>query len=328
MLNNVFLFTGEEQFLLDKELFRRKENFVLKYGQDSVFPFDVENFDLGILKQAIYGGGLFVTKKMVVLNGIPLDATAKLSQEKKIPIETFLDDFLRREGKIPEETLLVFVSPKPDKRLKLFKFLERNTTVKEFKQYKERELKEFIISQLSGIYIPNDVVEYFLIKVGADLYRLRFECEKLKIRCEAHTLTQIDQALIDKVVFGMVETDAFTLLENIFTHKKTSVEIIDKVKADGEDRNKFAGMLYRSLKLSLFIVDLYQSGVTNAAELASRLWAGPWQISKSLKAIGHLQSVYDDMKVFYRGLVELDYGIKTGKYPDSYFWLGIKRMLK
>ncbi|MEI8090959.1 MAG: hypothetical protein WCG98_01600 [bacterium] len=267
----MFLFTGEEQFLLDKELFRRKENFVLKYGQDSVFPFDVENFDLGILKQAIYGGGLFVTKKMVVLNGIPLDATAKLSQEKKIPIETFLDDFLRREGKIPEETLLVFVSPKPDKRLKLFKFLERNTTVKEFKQYKERELKEFIISQLSGIYIPNDVVEYFLIKVGADLYRLRFECEKLKIRCEAHTLTQIDQALIDKVVFGMVETDAFTLLENIFTHKKTSVEIIDKVKADGEDRNKFAGMLYRSLKLSLFIVDLYQSGVTNAAELASRL---------------------------------------------------------
>jgi hypothetical protein len=34
------------------------------------------------------------------------------------------------------------------------------------------------------------------------------------------------------------------------------------------------------------------------------------------------------MKQFFRGLVELDWGIKTWKYPDTYFWLGIKQLLR
>jgi len=76
-----------------------------------------------------------------------------------------MDDLIAKEGKIPEETLLVFVSNKPDKRTRFYKFLERNAVVKEFKQYKEHELKDFVISQLPGIYIPSEVVEYLLIKV-------------------------------------------------------------------------------------------------------------------------------------------------------------------
>jgi len=46
---------------------------VLKFGQESIFAFDFENLDMGMVKQAIYGGGLFVTKKMVILSGIPYE---------------------------------------------------------------------------------------------------------------------------------------------------------------------------------------------------------------------------------------------------------------
>lgn len=123
------------------------------------------------------------------------------SKEQQDYVEKFADDLMAKEGKIPEESMLVFVSSKPDKRLKLYKFLERNAMVKSYDQYKEAQLKDFVISQLPGIYIPNDVVEYFLFKVGADLYRLRFECEKLKTRCEVKQIKTVDQLLIDKVVF-------------------------------------------------------------------------------------------------------------------------------
>jgi DNA polymerase III delta subunit len=205
----------------------------------------------------------------------------------------------------------VFVSAKPDKRTKFYKFLERNAVVKEFKQYKDNELKDFVISQLPGIFIPSDVIEYFLIKVGTDLYRIWFECEKLKIRCEEKKVTKIDQALIDKIVFGQVETNAFTLLDNLLSHKKKSIQIIEKIQENGDDRNLFAGMLYRSLKLSLFLVDLYQGGVKDSKEMASIMSANPWQISKSLKNIAYLQSVNEEMKTLYRGVMDLDWGIKS-----------------
>jgi hypothetical protein len=52
---------------------RRKEGFSQKFGSESIFSFDFENLDVAMVKQAIYGGGLFVTKKMVLLHGVPYE---------------------------------------------------------------------------------------------------------------------------------------------------------------------------------------------------------------------------------------------------------------
>ena len=328
MLSNIILFTWEERFLLDKELLRRKEGFAQKFGSESIFSFDFENLDIAMIKQAIYGGGLFVTKKMIIIQGIPYEGTMKPSAEQQVQIEKFADDLMAKEGKIPDDSMLVFVSSKPDKRLRLYKFLERNATVKSFDQYKDSQLKDFVISQLPGLYIPNEVVEYMLLKVGADLYRLRFECEKLKVRCEVKKMSKVDQVMVDKVTFWQVEINAFTLLDALFTDRKNAIQIIDKIQDDGEDWNAFAGMLYWSLKLSIFVVDIVNTGISDSKQIAAIMGANPRQISKTLKQIKQLQANNDMMKSFYTKLVELDYGIKSGKYPDTYFWLGIKRMLK
>jgi hypothetical protein len=68
----------------------------------------------------------------------------------------------------------------------------------------------------------------------------------------------------------------------------------------------FAGMLYRSLKLSLFLVDLYQGGIKDSKEIASIMGGNPRQISKSLKNISYLQSVNEEIKNLYRGVMDLD----------------------
>ena len=328
MLNNIVFFTWEETFLLDKELTRRKQNFTLKFGAEGIFSFDLENLDMGMVKQAIYSGGLFVTKKMIILHGIPYEGTSKPVMALADQIDLFVEDLIKKEGKLPDETILLFVSAKPDKRLRLYKFLERNATMKEFSRYKDAQLKDFIISQLPGIYIPSDVVEYLLGKVGADLYRLWFECEKLFIRCTEKKVTTVDIALVDSIVFGAIDTNAFTLLEKLFTDPVGAMRIVDQIRSDGEDWNKFAGMVYWSLKFSLFLLDLYGQGVYDSKDLAVQLWANPWQVGKSLKQIKDLQSSAPRMRAFYRGLVEIDRSIKTGKYPDTYFRLGVKRLIQ
>ncbi|MFA7298075.1 MAG: hypothetical protein WC010_00290 [Candidatus Absconditabacterales bacterium] len=172
MIQNIFLFTGQETYLLDKELFRRKEGFLQKFGPDSIFSFSLDNLDIEQIKQAIYSSGLFTTKKLIIINGLPLDAATKLGEDKSEQLQTFVDGLLKSKGKIPEDSLLVFIASTPDKRLRLYKFLEKNTIVKEFKQLKNSDLEKFIKNELTDCDIDHTTIQYLITKVGSDLYRI------------------------------------------------------------------------------------------------------------------------------------------------------------
>lgn len=165
MLQNVYLFIGQETYLLDKELQRRKENFLAKFGPDSVFQFSLDNLDIGMIKQAIYYSGLFTTKKLILINGLPQDTLTNLGEDKNEQLATFVDAFVKAEGKIPDDSLLVFVSSTPDKRLRLYKFLEKHATVKEFNQLKGGDLENFVKNELQEFVISREVIQYFLTKV-------------------------------------------------------------------------------------------------------------------------------------------------------------------
>ncbi|MEI7919299.1 MAG: hypothetical protein WCH65_03715 [bacterium] len=80
-------------------------------------------------------------------------------------MQTFVDALIKAEGKIPEDSLVVFVSSTPDKRLKLYKFLEKNATVKEFSQLKNNDLELFVKNALTDCVIDHAVIQYFLTKV-------------------------------------------------------------------------------------------------------------------------------------------------------------------
>ncbi len=240
MLSNVYLFTGQETYLLDKELHRRKENFLLKYGPDSVFSFSLDNLDVAQIKQSIYSSGLFTTKKLILINGLPLDASTKLGLDIAEQLTVFIESFIKAEGKIPDDSFLVFVSSTPDKRLRLYKFLEKNANVKEFTQLKGNDLELFVKHELNECDIDHTTIQYFLTKVGSDLYRIWFECDKLKTRTTIKNQKKIDNAMIDLIVFGQVETDSFTLLKMLFVDRKKAIEILEKIQEGGVDRKFFS----------------------------------------------------------------------------------------
>lgn len=165
-----------------------------------------------------------------MINGIPLDAVTKLGIEKSEQLAVFIESFIKAEGKIPEDSLLVFVSSTPDKRLRLYKFLEKNASVKEFNQLKNNDLELFVKNELNECVISHATIQYFLTKVGSDLYRLWFECDKLRTRVQVQKQTTIDEAMIDLIVFGQVETDSFALLKMLFIDKKKAIQILEKIQ--------------------------------------------------------------------------------------------------
>jgi DNA polymerase III delta subunit len=62
------------------------------------------------------------------------------------------------------------------------------------------------------------------------LYRIRFECDKLKTWASIKEKKDIDEAMVDYIVFGQVETDSFSLLKALFTDKKKAIQILEKIQ--------------------------------------------------------------------------------------------------
>lgn len=327
MLQNVYLFTGQEKYLLDKEILRWKKNFFAKFGLESVFHFTLDNFDIGQIKQAIYHSWLFTTKKLILINGLPLDTTTKLGEDKNEQLATFIDAFVKAEGRISDDSLLVFISSTPDKRLRLYKFLEKHATIKEFNQLKGSDLEIFIKNELSEFSISHETIQHFLTKVGSDLYRIRFECDKLKTWAKVKHQSVIDEAMVEYIVFGQVETDSFSLLKALFIDKKKAIHILEKIQNAWNDRNQFVGMLYRAMKFYLFMIDLDESGIHESKDIALFLKMNPWQVKNEYTKIATLKANKHNIEHFYGGLIELDSAIKLWRIPDTYIWLGIKNLI-
>lgn len=273
--------------------------------------FSVDSLDIGLLKQSIYSSGLFTTKKMIVVQGLPLEATTKLSEETSSQLTLFVENLIKSEGKIPEDSLLIFVSSLPDKRLKLYKFLEKNATIKEFSQLKTNDLESFVLHELAGCSIDRSTIQYFLTKVGTDLYRIWFECDKLKTRASVVQQTTIDEAMIDTIVFGHVETDSFALLKLLFVDKNKALQLVDKIQSGGIDRNHFVGMLYRAMKFYIFMIDLDASGFHSSKDIATFLKMNPRQVKNEYAKIDMFRTNKRNIESFYLGLVDLDTSIKT-----------------
>jgi len=117
------------------------------------------------------------------------------------------------------------------------------------------------------------------------MYRIRSECEKLRYRSESQNSKYITQQTIDTVVFGQVETDVFLLMTTWLKDPARAVLLLEKIHQEDREWNLFAGSLYWSLKLYIYMIDLYDLGVRDSKEIASTLSMNPRQISNQYKQI-------------------------------------------
>lgn len=325
MLSSVFLFYGENTYALRQELQRWKTNFLEKYGQDTLFHFSHQNRDLAQIKQALYAGGLFVSKKLIILEGVPKDSADDnaLSTDK---IEKIFEDFQQNAQFLSPDTVVILVSNKPDKRTKPFKRFSENVQLKVFEPYKESQLKTFVSQQLQPLQITDETVNYLLLKVWNDLYRLVNEIEKLKFWIPQWTIF-VSKELIDEYCFGMVEGDAFVIFDQLFSDPKLAVKTLQKMQEDGKSWNEVQGLLTRGLKIYLILIDFHEQGIISAKEIIAQTKLHPFVINKNLKLLPQLLEYQKFIIQFFRILIDLEYAIKTWKYPDNYYWLAVKQKL-
>lgn len=326
MLQNIFLFTWEEKYLLEKEVLRWEKNFIEKFGENTIYTFNNENFNFEEIKQSLFSEWFFIEKKLVIIKGLPLDTDTS----NKIPLEiseNLTNEIIEKNWKISWNTILLFISYEPDKRNKFYKFLEKNANIKTYKKLSYIELRNFIKNELQWINIDFETIEYFISKIWSNLYTLIHECEKLKIWSSINNNNKIDINVIDTINFWQSETNSFLFFDNFFEEKNKKIKIIENLEKEGTNRNLFLGAFFRGLKWYLHTLDLYKQGITDSKNIANISKQSPFIINKILKNIKKIQEKEQDIKKMYTELILLENKIKSGLLPESYFRLWIKKII-
>ena len=325
MIKNLYFFTWDEEYLLDQELYRRVSNFTQKFGNDSVSFFHVENWDEWKVKQSIYGWGLFSTKTLTVIDGLPTWTDRfglTVSQ-----VENFIDEFLQKKWEIPAENLLVFANSKPDKRSRLYKFLKDNANIKEFKTMDNAWLKIYIKQELWNLKISDSVLQKFIQKVWVELYRINSEIDKLKYYCEYNSLSEITENLVDEVVFWFVDSQVFELLDYLLKDKTKAIKFLQKMQNQWLNRNAISGVLYWSLRLYIAVYHFAKNGITDLKAIATQSWINSYSLHQNVKNIPLIQKNWTKLENMYKKLIELDFDIKNGKAEEESFWLETKKLI-
>lgn len=304
--------------------------FAEKNGKDSIFSFNRENWDYGQIKQTIFSGGFFVTNKLIILYGIPLD-TEKSNAIKAEEIEKLAEDIMNYP--LPSEVLLICVSYKPDKRGRFYKRFDKldkdnpsQKIIKSFAPLKDYELSNFVAQESKDLNLNPKVIETLIHKVWNDQFRLESEIDKLRYRKKYYN-DEITSKVVDEVCFGMIEEDIFQLLDLALTDTKLAVQFIQWLQDDGLDWNAVNGSFAWWLRNYLFVLDYADHWITDSKQIASELKQNPWAIMNITKKLSLLKEKRNLIQNLFKSIVDIDYDIKNGNaQPESYFFT-IKKVI-
>lgn len=304
--------------------------FAEKNWVDSIFLFNRENWDYGQIKQTIFGWWFFVTNKLVILYGIPLD-TEKSNAIKAEEIEKLAEDIMNCP--LPSEVVLICVSYKPDKRGRLYKWFDSldkenqsQKIIKSFVPLKDYELSNFVVQESKDLDLDSKVIETLIHKVWNDQFRLESEIDKLRY-WKKYYWEKITSKVVERVCFGMIEEDIFHLLDLALTDTQSAVKFIQWLQDDWLDWNAVNWSFARWLRNYLFVLDYVDRWIMDSKQIASELKQNPWAIMNITKKIPLLKEKREIINLLFKGIVDIDYDIKSGNaQPESYFFT-VKKIL-
>ena len=334
-MGNLYLFTGEETFLLNQQVRAWKESFRKRFEGDlNLVTLDGSQEEESSLISQMETLPFLADKRLIFIENLPEAAKAsakkeeseeEVEDEKKETEDQKLIDYLE---KIPETSVVIFVQPKPDKRKRLYKkIVHLSTVARDDKNGPIAEVKEFMpmkpaamsqwIRQQAAVYktsISPKLSEVLASLVGESLWRLDQELKKLGAYMEGKPITQ---DAIDKLVIPSLEANVFSLTDALGAKDaRKAIHYLHQPVAAGENLRQIFYMVVRQFRL-LLLVAAYLSNYPNATSqsLAASLKMHPFVAQKTMDPAKHFKMA--KLKAAYRKLLDLDLAMKTSKIQTT-----------
>lgn len=323
----LFLFTWEEKFLLQQKLNKWKEAFIEKYDSKDFYSFRNGNIDSQIIISLLMGWGLFDDKKLIFIYWLPKDSN-KSNNIDKSNYESLEKILMEHIDYISSsDDIVIFISYKPDKRGKLYKFITskiKEGKVKQelFPQKNTRGLTTYIRNYLA---CDDSTARNILEKTGTDMQYIHNEISKLKVLHNVGKISKITLAEVEQYIINSNETDSFKLLDGMKSNKKSALKIIDKLKKNNEDIHKIMGLIHWHIRSVLLVIDQKIQWIDSSKTIASTLKLHPFVASKILKAYN--KEDIEPLLWLHKDMIDLDYGIKIGQIHKSFAYLELKKSI-
>ena len=167
MKDQLFLFTGENEYALSEELRRWQKGFIEKHGEANFQILEGKDCMWSQLLNEVQSAPFLGEKRLVIIEGIP----PKITKEEFEMLPTV----------IHPQTLLAFVESEPDKRKSTTKFLLNEATVKSFPPQTPKQLVAWLkkLAQDHGAALDERVAAHLVAVVGSDQWHLKNELLKL-----------------------------------------------------------------------------------------------------------------------------------------------------
>jgi hypothetical protein len=324
-MTSKFLFTWEETTLLNQELNKRKKSFLSKYWESGLFEWKWEEQMLWDLQNAMLWWWFLATKKLIIIHGIPKDSISSYTLPASI-INKFSPWLQKHRDQIPDDHVLVLVTRKPDKRTSDRKHFSKICTLKEFKPLSTNQRLAYAKQHLWTL-LNNEQYDTFVHSAWSSLGVLSHEVQKIQLYTERNKITSLSDEQLTLLVANNSEDNAFLLLDRIVQDTNQAIRYLDILHDQWNDPFQTMWMLYRWLKIIIGMIDSWEQWISSSKEIASRIKAPPFTISKFGKYRKEITSKKEYRKQLFSDLVTLDHALKTWKLPLESFRVSIKHMV-
>ncbi len=315
-MNNLFLFTGQETFLIHEKINAWKEAFKKKHGGDmNLNTIDGRQAEIGEILAQIETAPFLADKRLIFIEGLPeapkTRNASKVTQkdEKREKNLQKLIDYLE---KISESSVVVFVQSNPDKRKSLYKKIVQLANIKEFNPLSGAALNKWIQNRIQNYNASIDIssAEYLFSLTGQDLWRIDQELKKLSSYSNGDPISKKD---IDNLVVPTIEANVFHLTDALGSkNHRQAIANLHRSMSAGENLRQVFYMIVRQFRLFLQVGG-YLSNYPNTSpnNIATSLKLHPFVARNTMNQLKHFNVI--ELKKAYERLLEIDVGLKTSK---------------
>jgi len=290
-LANLYLFYGNENYLIEQRLKSFKSNNIEKI--------DGQSAEKAEIIQSLQGQSLFAQDKLVIIRH------ADLKDEKWDEIAPYLKTLI-------PQTILIIIAETAPARSKIVKLIEQEGEAVEFKsfaEWEEAEVIRWIKKQVEslGKSIEPRAAETLKEICGNDLQKLSSEIQKL--------ITYIDKRgkIEDQDVLALAspgETSVFALADSLAS--KNAAETLKHFQVLAKNKTDIFGLLglvAQQYRVLLFIKAL-PAHQRNAFQIAKQLGASPFFVKKCLSCIDLFKEA--ELKKNLEKVLDADLKLKSG----------------
>ncbi|ABY93363.1 DNA polymerase III subunit delta [Thermoanaerobacter brockii subsp. lactiethylicus] len=308
-IHNIYLFYGEERFLLSDAIKRFKSK-ILKEETYEMNYIVIEKNDPEEYVDAIIEScetlPFFSEYKLVVVKNEE-DQLSKLSDKSLKKLVNYMEE---RANMAENKTVLIIVDgEKVDLRKKFYKFIEKTGKIVYFQKLSFEEAVNYTgyFFKKSGKKISKSDAEYLVKSVGTDLYAIVNEIHKVVCYSDSE---EIKMEKMKEVLTINLQQNIFNLVSAIGMKKeKEAYKVLYALLEKGEVPLIILSMIVRQMRL-IAKIKTFESKFVDKKSIASSLGVPYFVVEELTRQSKFFKK--EDLERAYKECLKCDIALKSG----------------